>query len=281
MTNAASGEPQMFKQVPLANTGLKSARLGIGAAYGLKANDIVWAVENGVNYVFWGSFKRSTVPRALKILGPAKREKMILVVPCYSYAFLKRPAVLKRSLQMGLRRAKTDYADVFHLGWLKTKPPAEAMETVLDMKEAGLIRHVGFSTHNRLLAAELLADSAFDFFMIRYNAANRGAEAEIFPFVDPQRNVIVNFTATRWGQLLKEPRGWPDTKYRPTAVDCYRFVLSRPEINICLTGAKNKKELEDNLTALELGPMTAEELDRIREFGDFVYKTKSHLMEAR
>lgn len=52
-----------FEQYPLANTGLKSARLGIGAAYGLEAADIVWAVENGLNYVFWGSFKRGSFQR--------------------------------------------------------------------------------------------------------------------------------------------------------------------------------------------------------------------------
>lgn len=154
------------------------------------------------------------------------------------------------------------------------------METVMGLKENGLVRHVACSTHDRSLAAGLLKDSPFEFLMIRYNAANRGAEEQIFPFVNAENHVIVNFTATRWGQLLKRPSDWPADKYRPTAVDCYRFVLSRPEVNICLTGAKNRKELEDNVAALVSGPMAEDELDRVREFGDFVYQTRNHIMEA-
>lgn len=264
-----------YEQLSLANTGLKSARLGIGTAYGLKAKDLVWAVENGINYIFWGSFKRGTVPKAIQMLGPSKRDKVILVAPCYSHKILSQPSVIKLSLQRALQRAKTDFVDIYQLGYISSKPSDKIIEALQEIKDQGLAKHIAISTHNRKLAEQLIQDSPFEIFMIRYNAANRGAENEIFPFVDPKRHVIVSFTATKRGKLLKKPYSWPEGKYRPAAVDCYRFVLSRPEVNVCLTGAKNRKELEENLKALELGPMSEQELAKIKEFGDIVYGIKS------
>lgn len=274
-----------FEKYELGKTGMYSPRLGVGTAYGLRAKDIVWAVENGINYIFWGSYKLPTVPKALKMLGPAKREKVILAVPCYGYKFFKKPKpkLISSSLKIALRRLRTDYVDIFQLGWLSSKPSDENIEQLLELKNKGLVKHIGITTHSRKLAAELMKDgtSVFEVFNIRYNAANRGAEKDIFPYFDKERHVIVNFTATRWGQLLKKPYSWPDDKYHPTAVDCYRFVLSRPEVNVCLTGAKNRKELKENLTCLELGPMSEEELLKIKEFGDFIYASKNHLMEKK
>ena len=77
------------------------------------------------------------------------------------------------------------------------------------------------------------------------------------------------FTATRWGTLLKRPRTF--TGPVPTAADCYRFALTEPRVSVCLTGPRNLDELRQNLAALELGPMSPEELSRIRAFGDVVH----------
>ncbi len=57
----------------------------------------------------------------------------------------------------------------------------------------------------------------------------------------------------------------------PSAVDCYRFVLSNPSVDICMMGAKNINQMSENLTVLDSSPMTEEELSRMKTIGDFVY----------
>ena len=57
----------------------------------------------------------------------------------------------------------------------------------------------------------------------------------------------------------------------PTAVDCYRFVLSNPAVDVCMVGARNTDMVREDLSVLDLGPMNEEELNRMRRIGDYIY----------
>jgi len=56
-----------------------------------------------------------------------------------------------------------------------------------------------------------------------------------------------------------------------SAGDCYRFVLSREEIDCCMMGVKNKEMFLENFSQLDKGPMTEEELSRMTAVGDHLY----------
>jgi predicted aldo/keto reductase-like oxidoreductase len=56
-----------------------------------------------------------------------------------------------------------------------------------------------------------------------------------------------------------------------TASECYRFVLSHPAVDLCMTGARNLEMMRENLETLNEGPLTTEEMERIRRIGDHVY----------
>jgi predicted aldo/keto reductase-like oxidoreductase len=83
----------------------------------------------------------------------------------------------------------------------------------------------------------------------------------------------VSFTATRWGQLLKAKK-MPPGETPLTAPECYRFVLSHPSVDVCISGAKTVEEMRQNLTVLGSGPLTGSELERVRRIGDFVHGPK-------
>ena len=94
---------------------------------------------------------------------------------------------------------------------------------------------------------------------------------EAFPdLTGEDRPGIVSFTATRWRQLLK-PKKMPEGEPPPTPVDCYRFVLSNPSVDVCMMGAKNLRQMRENLSLLEMGPMSEEELERMKRIGDHVH----------
>jgi aryl-alcohol dehydrogenase-like predicted oxidoreductase len=63
------------------------------------------------------------------------------------------------------------------------------------VRESGLVRAVSISTHDRKLAVELATEGVLDAMMIRYNAAHRGAETEIFPHLPESNPAVVSFTA--------------------------------------------------------------------------------------
>jgi predicted aldo/keto reductase-like oxidoreductase len=54
------------------------------------------------------------------------------------------------------------------------------------------------------------------------------------------------------------------------ARDCYRFVLTNPQFNVCMCGPRNADELREALATLDEGPLSAEELERVRAIGSYV-----------
>ncbi len=139
------------------------------------------------------------------------------------------------------------------------------------LRERGLVRRLAVSTHNRPLIARLAADPQFDIFHVRYNAVHRGSGREVFPqMLVHNPPGLVSFTATSWRQLLGHKRIPPGEKI-PTAADCYRFVLTQPAVNVCMTGPANAAQLATALEALERGPMAAAELAWMHRVGDAIY----------
>ena len=56
-----------------------------------------------------------------------------------------------------------------------------------------------------------------------------------------------------------------------TAGDCYRFQLSSPHVDMALMGPASRAQMDENLNALEKGPLTADEVQWMLEFGKAVH----------
>jgi aryl-alcohol dehydrogenase-like predicted oxidoreductase len=134
------------------------------------------------------------------------------------------------------------------------------------------VRAISVSIHDRPLAGRLVANGELDAIMVRYNAAHRGAETDVFPHLAAHHPGVVSFTATRWRQMLYRPRGWPKHEPVPSAGMCYRFVLSNPNVDVCMTAPSNLKQFEANLAEVRKGPLSDEEMDFMKRYGDFVYR---------
>jgi predicted aldo/keto reductase-like oxidoreductase len=258
----------------LGRTGLKAGRLGIASGYGAPAEAIEEAFERGCNYFTWGTVIKGYNPRmrlALKnIVAKGQRDRLVLAAFTYAHSNY----FTERMLRRGLKSAGLDHADVLILGYFSKRVPRRLIDGALKMKERGLVRFVGLSSHDRKFLGRLAGDGEFDVLHLRYNAAHRGAETDIFPFLGEERRPgTVAFTATRWGQLMKAKK-MPPGEAPATAADCYRFVLSHPAVDVCMSGAKTVEQMRQNLAVLDAGPMTEDELARMRRIGDFVHGPK-------
>jgi predicted aldo/keto reductase-like oxidoreductase len=252
----------------LGQTGLKVGPLGVAASYGAPAEAYEEAFERGCNYFYWGAMRKSGMRRAImNLCQQGKREALVIALQSYSRSALLMETFLKK----GLRAARLDQADILLLGWYNKPPSPRVLDRALALRERGLYRFLGISGHNRRLFPQLAEEGVFDLLHIRYNAAHRGAEEEIFPHLQAEeRPGIVSFTATRWGQLLN-PKKMPAGELAPLASDCYRFVLSHPSVDVCVCGPKNSAQMQEALRTLELGALNQEELERMRRIGDHVH----------
>jgi len=252
--------------------GRKVFRLGLATNYGVDGEDLDWALEQGINYVFWPPNARRMV-KPLKAALKRDRQSILLATgPTFGYF----GGSIRRACERLLKKLETDYLDVLQLYWLgRTSAWTEStMDALVDLRESGLVRVIGVSIHDRKRAGELAEDSPLDLLMIRYNAAHPGAERDIFPRLEKRRPAIVAYTATRWRGLLKRPKGWSGPVM--SASDCYRFCLSNPNVDLVLTGPKNRGELQENLRDLrDKGPLSEEETRWIRDFGQVVHEASS------
>lgn len=258
-------------KVPLGRTNLMVGRLGVASSYKAPAEAFEEAFERGCNYFTWGSFiigpSKEMKQVIVNLKKKGKRDELVLAVYAYGHnRLLNEFIMLKRLRALGL-----DYADVMILGYHPRKPNRRIMDCALKLKEKGMIRFIALSGHNRKLFPDLARDGNIDIFHFRYNAVNRGAESDIFPHMpDNIKPGMVAYTATRWGQLL-DPKKMPPGELPPTSADCYRFVLTNPAVDICLTGPRNLEMMRENLKTLEMGPMNEEEMDRMKKIGDHIY----------
>jgi aryl-alcohol dehydrogenase-like predicted oxidoreductase len=247
-------------------------RLGLATNYGVEGADVDWALEQGVNYLFWTPNARKVTP-SLKAALRRDRESLILATgPTTGYF----GGSITRACERLLKSLDTDYIDIFQIFWLGRTSlwTSSTIDALASLRASGKVRAIGLSIHDRKRAGKLAEDSPLDMLMIRYNAAHTGAEQDIFPYLAKRKPAIVAYTATRWRALLKAPKGWSGQIM--TAADCYRFCLFNPHVDLVLTGPKNRRQLRENIETLrEKGPLSEQENDWIRDYGKIVHDSSS------
>ena len=268
---------QDFTQAVLGNTGIKVHRLGLSTTYRPGKKTVYRALDAGLNYFFAFGIDTNVI-RVMRDVMQHERDKYVIATGAYNF-IIGHPN-LRKSLEKRLRQFRTDYIDIFmYLGVTKGKQLTDdILEEFERFKEEGKIRTTGMSTHDRKFAGKMCAEGKLDTVMIRYNAAHRGAEQDIFPYVSAHNPGVISFTATRWRYLLRRPRGYPKDDRIPTAGECYRFVLSNPHVHVCMTAPRNVKQLEENLRVLENGPLSDEDMEFMRKFGDIVHQKQKYFM---
>jgi aryl-alcohol dehydrogenase-like predicted oxidoreductase len=268
---------QDFLRAPLARFGTPVCRIGLSATYRPGRKTVFAALDEGINYFMYFAFD-THMTRVLRETMYGRREQFVLATGGCNWILFHRP--LRRALENRLREMRTDYIDIFHyFGITRRKHfTTQVRDELQAIRESGLVRGVSISCHDRAFAAELARDGTLDSLMIRYNAAHRGAETEIFPQLPATDPAVIAYTATRWTQLFRRPRGYPKDGRIPTPGMCYRFVLSNPEVDVCLMAPSNLGHFERNLAEIRKGPLAEDDMQFMRSFGDFVHGRGQYFM---
>ncbi|MGA2361522.1 MAG: aldo/keto reductase [Candidatus Aminicenantales bacterium] len=268
-----------FLHTTLGQIGLPVHRVGLSATYRPGKDTVRRAIDEGLNYFFCFGID-TQMTKVLKEEMKNRREKFVIATGAYNLLF-GHPNI-ERSLEKRLKQLGTDYIDVFMFqGVTKEKHfPPELIDRFQRLKDGGKVRFIGLSAHARKFAGRLAAEGLVDVLMIRYNAAHRGAEQDIFPYLSAHNPGVTSFTATRWRELIRRPpkTKWPEEKPVPTAGQCYRFVLSNPAVHVCLMSPTNIRQLEENMKEIrEKGPLSPDEMEFMRRFGDIVHHTRKKM----
>jgi aryl-alcohol dehydrogenase-like predicted oxidoreductase len=197
-------------------------------------------------------------------------------------------------VESNLRRLNTDYVDLiqYHIDF--REPNMEAyIEGFQKLQAQGKVRSYGLSTSDFEYLQAFNADNLASTLQIDYSILNRTAEAEIFPYtLEKNLGVLVRgplamgiltgkFTPEstfgegdfrqRWTENQEEYRVFLEdlekveklkalTHGRTLSQLALQFVMAHPAVTVAIPGAKRVSQLEENIKAALLPPLTAEEM---------------------
>jgi predicted aldo/keto reductase-like oxidoreductase len=275
-------DPLSFLNTPADLFGKPVCRLGLASrgwpSSAITPDDVFHAVERGVNFLNWPGEAdepggADAMSAAVAALG-TRRESVVVSVQ-FGARSAADAAVELRSI---LATLGTDYIDVLTFyyvekaeEWRRLIGPGGAFAYCRAARHEGIVRRLGITSHQRPLAAEIARSRLLDALMIRYNAAHRGAEREVFPVSDAFGMPVIAYTALRWGALLQPTPDDPPGFRVPAAPEWYRFALQSPSVGVVLAAPASRAELEEDLKVLDAaGPFEPAEYARLAEHGERV-----------
>jgi predicted aldo/keto reductase-like oxidoreductase len=263
--------PRFFEFSPC---NISVCRLGLATRgnTSLRREDVLYALERGINYWNWSGHEDG-MSEAIRGLGP-RRNQVVIAIQLNA----REHQEACRELEETLAQLKTDYIDIVTFYYVETQEEwaqivssGGALGSLERAREEGRLKMIGLTTHQRSLAQQILASRPLDLLMIRYNAAHRGAEQEVFPQAQEFDVPLVAFTGLRWKALLCPTLDDPEDFTPPPAREWYRFVLAHPAISVALMAPNTRRELLENMELLTDWRLpTPLEYETLRLHGDRV-----------
>jgi aryl-alcohol dehydrogenase-like predicted oxidoreductase len=233
------------------------------------------AFDRGVNYFDVAPSYGDAEERLGPALAPY-RDRVFLACKTMHRTRDEAAAELRASLE----RLRTDHVDLYQLHALATREdleralgPGGAAETLVEAREAGLTRFVGFSAHSQEIALEAMERFEFDTVLFPINFTEY-FQARFGPAVVERagqkgmgRLALKAMARQRWPEG-GDRTAWPKCWYEPVADPeeaalALRFTLSQP-----ITAAIPPGEPRLFRLALDVGerftPITAEEQAELR-----------------
>jgi len=186
------------------------------------------AVEKGIN--FFDTAPVYGFGKSEEILGAvlsSSRKDVIIATKCglrwndrgRIFHDLSREAV-KKDLESSLKRLKTDYIDLYQIHWPdKRTEIEETLDILNELKNDGLIRHVGVSNFKIGLLEKSIGQTEITSLQSLYNILQREAETDLLPFCNENKIGFICYSPLAQGILS----GKISKDFKPGKHDVRRF----------------------------------------------------------
>ncbi|HUU26489.1 MAG TPA: aldo/keto reductase [archaeon] len=190
------------------------------------------------------------------------------------------PDQVMKNVESSLKRLRTDYIDIAHMHAIKDLQELEtmfrsgALETLVKLKEQGVIRYIGVTSHNHPPAlAEALRRFEFDVCMMGANAskvpflfeydpkADGSFEELTLPLAIEQGIGVIAFKITGQRRLIRKG----DETDKSPALELIRYGLSLPVHGILLGVNAPEQVISACELACNFTPMTPDEMRGMNE----------------
>lgn len=273
----------------------------LGLAYGNNEDDAIEVVHRGldigINYFDTAENYKNEAVLGKALIG--HRDEVVLsskigtVRPDGSFL---DGAGLRNAVELSLGKLGTDVIDVFHFHRLGIRTYEYAINVLVpvmeELREEGKIRFIALSESSGIdidheMLKQAVQDDCWDVMMVSFNLFNQSARTQLFPgSIDKDIAVEIMASAraqfsqpdllvAEIGRLIASGELSPDGINRDNPLDflssgdhditvteaSYRFAANEAGVNVVLVGTGKVEHLEENVEALNRGPLP----DEIRE----------------
>ena len=258
-------------------TGDRISEIGFGSAYIPEVNEktgmeaLSAAYEGGINYFDMAAADSRCFPYYGKAFSTV-RDSIFYQIhfgACYdsgTYGWSTDLDTVKRNVERTMSDLKTDYIDYGFIhcldeisDWDEYKRSG-TLEYLMKMKELGVVKHLGLSSHTPVLINRVLDEVPVDMVMFSVNPAYDYHQGDYANGSIDERSKVhrrceseeIGITVMKLfsgGQLL-------DAKLSPfgkalTTYQCIKYALDRPGVISVLPGMATKEQVEDLLRYYE------------------------------
>ena len=196
-----------------------------------------------------------------KVMDAVGSFKPSVIINAAAFTDVDR-AEMEKHLANSLKQLGTSYIDLYQFhniadkdSYQKVMAPGGPMEFVEAQKKAGVIRHIGVSSHSMDMAKEMVASDRFETILFPFNFITDEAERELLPLC---RQHDVGFIAMKplAGGMLDN------------ATLCFKYLFKFPDV-LSIPGIEKIPEIEEIVGILS-GPLAltkaeTAEIERMRK----------------
>jgi len=291
----------------IGNTGMSASVIGLGAEhldgkpYSIAEETIHAALDHGINIIdifMPGDEVRRNIGKAL---GNRRKDMIIQghigsVDLSQQYDISRDPDTCKRYFEKLLNNLGTDYIDVGMLFFMDSDEAFEQIQKngivdyVLELKQKGVIRAIGTSSHNPKVARRVLEAGIVDLMMFSINPAfdmtppdkyvlstfdDKQFSEQQYVTIDPvraelykyceQQGIAITVMKTLGGGRLLSAEHSPFKKAM-TTTQCIHYALTRPGVVSTLIGCQSAKQIEEAVNYLNTTEEERDYMDIISGF---------------
>ena len=261
-------------------TGDKIGVIGLGTGPIFEAPEreavttLAYAHEQGVNYVDFATAGALTFRYAGEAFASVRGDMLYQVhfganYETGEYGWTTDLDTVKRQVDWQLRELKTDYVDYGFIHCLDEEKDWRAYQEngvlayLLEMKNTGVVRHIGLSSHTPALARAVLDTGVAEQLMFSINPSYDYQHGEFANGSAGERLALYRRCAAEGigitvmkpysaGQLLGDrtsPFGRALTK-----IQCIQYALDKPGVLCVLPGIRNIQDMQEALAWLDASP---------------------------
>ena len=233
-----------------------------------------YAYEHGVNYLDFATAGAGTFPYVGAVLGPVRKDLFYQVhfganYESGEYGWTTDLDTVKRQVDWQLKELKTDYIDFGMIHCLDEERDWKAyqkngvLDYLLEMKQSGVVRHIGLSSHTPELIQKILDTGLVEQLMFSINPAydyqhgefaigSASERMKLYQRCEAEGIGISVMKPYSAGQLLNDktsPFGRALTK-----VQCLQYALDKPGVLTVLPGIQNLEDMKEALSWLDASP---------------------------